>query len=157
MPSQSLGPSICDSGVPDQFILPIAALGIGGCTANSLVGTDATCLFETVGEKPLKMDLVADMVLEAVEDEGTKGDVKSTQVLGQVSGGRYMYLVELRPVAFCSFCTESWRCTLILALPAFPGRLPTYAVSSGAGQCPKQSGSRGDFCSAPAFFIPFVP
>jgi len=66
-----------------KFTLPIAASGMVGSTMNSLVGGSLTKLFGAAVEKPLKADLVADAVVEAIEDEGMRGviDTKLIEAL----------------------------------------------------------------------------
>lgn len=58
-----------------KFTLPIAASGMVGSTVNSLVGGSLTRLFGAAVEKPLKADIVADAVVEAIEDQSTRGVV----------------------------------------------------------------------------------
>ena len=58
-----------------KFTLPIAASGMVGSTVNSLVGGNLTRIFGAAVEKPLKADLVAEAVVEAIADESTKGVV----------------------------------------------------------------------------------
>ena len=58
-----------------KFTLPIAASGLVGSTVNSLVGGNLTRIFGAAVEKPLKVDLVAEAVVEAIADESTKGVV----------------------------------------------------------------------------------
>ncbi len=63
-----------------KFTLPIAASGMVGSTVNSLVGGNLTRIFGAAVEKPLKADLVADAVVEAIADDSTKG-VVDTQLI----------------------------------------------------------------------------
>ena len=63
-----------------KFTLPIAASGAVGNTFNSLLGGSLTSVFGAAVEKPLKADLVAEAVVEAIADEGTKG-VVDTKVI----------------------------------------------------------------------------
>jgi uncharacterized protein YbjT (DUF2867 family) len=58
-----------------KFTLPIAASGMVGSTVNSMLGGNLTRLFGAAVEKPLKADLVADAVVEAIADDSTKGVV----------------------------------------------------------------------------------
>ena len=66
-----------------KFTLPIAASGAIGNTFNSLVGGSLTSIFGAAVEKPLKADLVAEAVVEAIADDSTKGvvDTKSIEAL----------------------------------------------------------------------------
>jgi len=63
-----------------KFTLPIAASGMVGSTVNSLVGGSLTKVFGAAVEKPLKADLVADAVVEAIEDDSTKGVVNTALI-----------------------------------------------------------------------------
>lgn len=75
-----------------KFTLPIAASGAVGSTVNGLFGGALTGLFGAAVEKPLRADLVADAVVEAVEDEGTKGvvDTKAIEALAAKAWRRTM-------------------------------------------------------------------
>ncbi|KIV90181.1 hypothetical protein PV10_07512 [Exophiala mesophila] len=75
-----------------KFTLPIAASGMVGSTVNSLVGGSLTSLFGAAVEKPLKVDLVADAVVEAIADDGTKGviDTKLIEALAAKAWRRTM-------------------------------------------------------------------
>jgi hypothetical protein len=66
-----------------KFTLPIMAGGAVGNTFNSLLGGSLTSIFGAAVEKPLKADLVAEAVVEAIADEGTKGvvDTKAIEAL----------------------------------------------------------------------------
>ena len=66
-----------------KFTLPIAAGGAVGNTFNELLGGRLSGLFGAAVEKPLKVDLVAEAVVEAIADEGTKGivEVKDIEAL----------------------------------------------------------------------------
>jgi hypothetical protein len=66
-----------------KFTLPIMAGGAVGNTFNEMLGGRLSGLFGAAVEKPLKADLVADAVVEAIADEGTKGivDVKAIEAL----------------------------------------------------------------------------
>lgn len=63
-----------------KFTLPIAASGMIGSTANSLLGGSLTNIFGAAVEKPLKADLVAEAVVEAIAEEGTKGVVGTKEI-----------------------------------------------------------------------------
>lgn len=58
-----------------MFTLPIAASGMVGSTVNSLLGGNLTRIFGAAVEKPLKADVVAEAVVEAISDDSTKGVV----------------------------------------------------------------------------------
>lgn len=75
-----------------KFTLPIAASGMVGSTVNSLVGGSLTSWFGAAVEKPLKVDLVADAVVEAIADDGTKGvvDTKLIEALAAKAWRRTM-------------------------------------------------------------------
>jgi hypothetical protein len=75
-----------------KFTLPIAASGMLGSTVNSLVGGSLTGLFGAAVEKPLKADLVADAVVEAIADDETKGviDTKMIEALAARAWRRTM-------------------------------------------------------------------
>ncbi|KIX96943.1 uncharacterized protein Z520_07057 [Fonsecaea multimorphosa CBS 102226] len=66
-----------------KFTLPIAASGMVGSTFNSMVGGSLTGIFGAAVEKPLKVDLVADAVVEAIANDDTKGvlDTKTIEAL----------------------------------------------------------------------------
>lgn len=66
-----------------KFTLPIAAGGAVGSTVNELLGGRLSSVFGAAVEKPLKVDLVAEAVVEAIADEDTKGivDVKAIEAL----------------------------------------------------------------------------
>jgi len=63
-----------------KFTLPIAASGMVGSTVNSLLGGSLTRIFGAAVEKPLKADLVADAVVEAIADDETKGIVNTKMI-----------------------------------------------------------------------------
>ena len=63
-----------------KFTFPIAGAGMIGNTVNSLVGGSLTSIFGAAVEKPLKADLVADAVVEAIADEGTRGVVGTQEI-----------------------------------------------------------------------------
>ena len=63
-----------------KFTLPIAASGMVGSTVNGLVGGALTSLFGAVVEKPLKADLVADAIVEAIADERTSGVLGTKEI-----------------------------------------------------------------------------
>ena len=75
-----------------KFTLPIAASGMVGNTFNSLVGGRLTSIFGAAVEKPLKADLAADAVVEAIADEETKGivDTKMIEALAAKAWRRTM-------------------------------------------------------------------
>ncbi|KAL8807828.1 MAG: hypothetical protein Q9182_000477 [Xanthomendoza sp. 2 TL-2023] len=62
------------------FTLPIALAGSVGNMVNSLVGGRLTALAGAAVEKPLKADLVAEAVIEAIADEGVKGVVGTRRI-----------------------------------------------------------------------------
>ncbi|KAI4103426.1 MAG: hypothetical protein LQ345_007329 [Seirophora villosa] len=63
-----------------SFTLPIAFAGAAGNMVNSLVGGRLTPLGGAAVEKPLKADLVAEAVVESIEDEGVKGVVGTQRI-----------------------------------------------------------------------------
>ncbi|KAL9001493.1 MAG: hypothetical protein Q9169_000068 [Polycauliona sp. 2 TL-2023] len=63
-----------------SFTLPIAFAGAAGDMVNSMVGGRLTALAGAAVEKPLKADLVAEAVVEAIEDEGVKGVVGTQRI-----------------------------------------------------------------------------
>lgn len=65
-----------------SFTLPIAFAGSVGNMVNSLVGGRLTPLAGAAVEKPLKADLVAEAVVEAIADEGVKGVVGTQRIEG---------------------------------------------------------------------------
>ncbi|KAL8775244.1 MAG: hypothetical protein Q9209_000250 [Squamulea sp. 1 TL-2023] len=62
------------------FTLPIAFAGAAGNMVNSMVGGRLTALAGAAVEKPLKADLVAEAVIEAIDDEGVKGVVGTQRI-----------------------------------------------------------------------------
>ena len=62
------------------FTLPIAFFGAAGSIVNSMVGGRLTPLVGAAVEKPLKADLVAEAVVEAIEDEAVKGVVATENI-----------------------------------------------------------------------------
>jgi hypothetical protein len=62
------------------FTLPIAASGMVGSTVNGMIGGRLTSLFGAAVEKPLKADLVAEAVVEAIAEEDTKGVVGTKEI-----------------------------------------------------------------------------
>ena len=62
------------------FTMPIAASGAVGNTFNSLLGGSLTSIFGAAVEKPLKADLVADAVIEAIADDSTSGVVGTATI-----------------------------------------------------------------------------
>ena len=63
-----------------KFTLPIAFAGSAGNMVNSMVGGRLTWLAGAAVEKPLKADLVAEAVVEAIEDGGIKGVVGTADI-----------------------------------------------------------------------------
>ena len=63
-----------------MFTLPIAFAGSIGNIANSLLGGRLSWLAGAAVEKPLKPDLVAEAVVEAIEDNGVKGVVATEKI-----------------------------------------------------------------------------
>ena len=62
------------------FTLPIAYSAIVGSMVNSMTGGRLAALAGAAVEKPLKADLVAEAVVEAIEDKGIKGVVGTTDI-----------------------------------------------------------------------------
>ncbi|EXJ89199.1 hypothetical protein A1O3_02265 [Capronia epimyces CBS 606.96] len=75
-----------------KFTLPIAASGMVGSTVNSMVGGSLTRIFGAAVEKPLKADLVAEAVVEAIADESAQGvvDTKLIEALAAKAWRRTM-------------------------------------------------------------------
>ena len=63
-----------------KFTLPIAFAGSAGNMMNSMVGGRLTWMAGAAVEKPLKADLVAEAVVEAIEDESVKGVVGTSDI-----------------------------------------------------------------------------
>ena len=63
-----------------KFTLPIAASGMVGSTVNGMFGGSLTSIFGAAVEKPLKADLVAEAVVEAIAEEDTKGVVGTKEI-----------------------------------------------------------------------------
>jgi len=63
-----------------KFTLPIAFAGSAGNMVNSAIGGRLTWLAGAAVEKPLKAELVAEAVIEAVEDGDVKGVVATEQI-----------------------------------------------------------------------------
>lgn len=63
-----------------SFTVPMAALTYMGAMANSLVGGRLQGLMGAGGVKPLKADLVAEAVVEALSDDETKGPVEVVDI-----------------------------------------------------------------------------
>ena len=63
-----------------SFTVPMAAVTYGGFLANSLTGGNLTWLMGAGGAKPLKADLVAEAVVEGLEDEKVKGPVEVKEI-----------------------------------------------------------------------------
>jgi len=62
------------------FTLPIAFFGSAGNMVNSAIGGRLTWLAGAAVEKPLKVDLVAEAVVEAIGDDNAKGVVGTAQI-----------------------------------------------------------------------------
>jgi hypothetical protein len=62
------------------FTIPMAAVTYGGFLANSLTGGNLTWLMGAGGAKPLKADLVAEAVVEGLDDENVKGPVEVKEI-----------------------------------------------------------------------------
>lgn len=62
------------------FTLPIAFFGSAGSMVNSMVGGRLTWLAGAAVEKPLKADLVAEAVVEAIGDDSVKGVVRTNDI-----------------------------------------------------------------------------
>ncbi|MCJ1311730.1 hypothetical protein MMC25_005403 [Agyrium rufum] len=62
------------------FTLPIAFFGASGHLLNSMVGGRLTPLVGAAVEKPLKADLVAEAVVEAIEDQAVRGVVATEKI-----------------------------------------------------------------------------
>lgn len=63
-----------------KFTLPIAAAGTVGNIINGMVGGRLTALAGAAVEKPLKADVVAESVVEAIEDDACKGVVDTEAI-----------------------------------------------------------------------------
>lgn len=63
-----------------MFTLPIAFAGGAGNMANSLIGGRLSWLGGAAVEKPLKADLVAEAVVEAIDDNSVKGVVATSEI-----------------------------------------------------------------------------
>ena len=75
-----------------SFTMPMAAVTYGGFLANSLTGGNLTWLMGAGGAKPLKADVVAEAILEGLEDEKEKGpiEVKELEELANKTWRRNM-------------------------------------------------------------------
>lgn len=62
------------------FTMPIAFFGGAGHIVNSMIGGRLTWLAGAAVEKPLKADLVAEAVVEAIGDDSVKGVVTTEQI-----------------------------------------------------------------------------
>jgi len=62
------------------FTIPIAIFGGAGNIVNSAIGGRLSWLAGAAVEKPLKADLVAEAVVEAIEDDGVKGVVDTGKI-----------------------------------------------------------------------------
>lgn len=63
-----------------KFTLPIALGGMLGSEVDALLGGRLKSLVGTMTEKPLKADIVAQAVVEAIEDESTSGVVGTKKI-----------------------------------------------------------------------------
>ena len=63
-----------------SFTMPMAAVTYGGFIANSITGGNLTWLMGAGGAKPLKADIVAQAVVEGLEDEKVKGPVEVKEI-----------------------------------------------------------------------------
>lgn len=63
-----------------KFTLPIAASGMVGSTVNGIFGGGLSSIFGAAVEKPLKADLVAEAVVEAIADEKSSGVVGTKEI-----------------------------------------------------------------------------
>ena len=63
-----------------SFTMPIAFAGSLGNMVNSLVGGRLTPWVGAAVEKPLKADLVAEAIVEAIEDQEIKGVVDTGRI-----------------------------------------------------------------------------
>lgn len=63
-----------------SFTMPMAAVTYGGFLANSLTGGNLTWLMGAGGAKPLKADIVANAIVEGLEDEKVKGPVEVKEI-----------------------------------------------------------------------------
>lgn len=63
-----------------KFTLPIAFFGSAGNMVNSVLGGRLSGLAGAAVEKPLKADLVAESVVEAIEDASVKGVVGTSDI-----------------------------------------------------------------------------
>lgn len=62
------------------FTMPMAAVTYGGYLANSLTGGNLTWLMGAGGSKPLRADLVAEAVVEGLDDKDVKGPVEVKEI-----------------------------------------------------------------------------
>ena len=63
-----------------KFTLPIAFFGAAGSMANSVVGGRLTALVGAAVEKPLRADVVAEAVVEAIGDDSIKGVITTERI-----------------------------------------------------------------------------
>lgn len=63
-----------------MFTMPIAAAGSVGNMVNSMMGGRLSGIAGAAVEKPLKPDLVAEAVVEAIEDSAVKGVVGTSDI-----------------------------------------------------------------------------
>lgn len=60
--------------------MPMAAVTYGGFLANSLTGGNLGWLMGAGAAKPLKADLVAEAVVEGLENEEVKGPIETKEI-----------------------------------------------------------------------------
>ena len=63
-----------------SFTIPIAFFGGAGYVVNSAIGGRLTWLAGAAVEKPLKADLVAEAVVEAIADDSVKGVITTERI-----------------------------------------------------------------------------
>ena len=63
-----------------MFTMPIAAAGSVGNMVNSMIGGRLSWIAGAAVEKPLKPDLVAEAVVEAIEDGAVKGVIGTIDI-----------------------------------------------------------------------------
>lgn len=63
-----------------MFTMPIAAAGSVGNIVNSILGGRLSSIAGAAVEKPLKVDVVAEAVVEAIEDASAKGVVSTNDI-----------------------------------------------------------------------------
>jgi len=62
------------------FTVPMAAMTAGGALFNKATGGIFGGFMGAAGIKPLKADVVADAVVEALSEEGIKGPVETAEI-----------------------------------------------------------------------------